>query len=112
MIDSYEFGVIVINGQQYTSDVIIYPDEVRNNWWRQHGHWLGLEDINTVTTGDPGLIIVGSGASAKMTVPPIVSQALRANGIDVIVEPTGQACKTYNQLSSTQKVVAVLHLMC
>lgn len=25
MIDSYEFGAIVINGKRYSSDVIIYP---------------------------------------------------------------------------------------
>jgi len=27
-IDSYSFGRIVIDGQVYTSDVIIYPDRV------------------------------------------------------------------------------------
>ena len=28
MIDSYGFGVMVINGRRYTSDVIVFPEKV------------------------------------------------------------------------------------
>ena len=112
MIDAYRFGVIVINGQQYSSDVIISPDGVKKNWQRQQGHQLGPEDIDVVTASDPELVIIGTGASAMMTVPPELAQSLRTKGIEVIVEPTGQACQTYNQLAHTQKVVAALHLTC
>ena len=32
MIESYKFGEIVIDGTTYTSDVIIYPDNVDDKW--------------------------------------------------------------------------------
>ena len=45
-IDSYHFGQIMINGEKYSSDVIIFPDRVQGEWWRKKGHELGLEDIS------------------------------------------------------------------
>ena len=47
-IDSYQFGEIVISGKEYSSDVIIFPDRVIDNWWRETGHELCLEDITEV----------------------------------------------------------------
>ena len=44
-IDSYHFGQIIINGKKYTSDVIIFPDRVQGDWWRNESHELSLKDI-------------------------------------------------------------------
>jgi len=32
MIESYDFGRIVINGKKFGSDLIIFPDRVNGNW--------------------------------------------------------------------------------
>jgi len=45
-------------------------------------------------------------------VPAETLAALRAAGIEVIAEPTGRACKTYNRLRGTRRVVAALHISC
>jgi len=42
MIEHYSFGRIVIDGKEYTKDLIIYPDKIRANWWRKEGHKLRL----------------------------------------------------------------------
>jgi len=34
MIESYSFGQMVIDGQEYTSDLIIFPDRINSSWWR------------------------------------------------------------------------------
>ena len=44
-VDSYIFGMIGIDGHQYTSDVKIFPDGVKGGWWREEGHVLHLDDI-------------------------------------------------------------------
>jgi len=111
-IDSYQFGIIVVSGQQYTSDIIIFPDRVKDSWWRKSGHQLCLDDIAEVLTEKPEVLVVGTGASDLMKVLPEVRQAAEAQGIELIVEATDNACHTYNQLSHSQKVVAALHLTC
>jgi hypothetical protein len=112
IIDSYQFGLIVVSGKKYTSDVIIFPDRVRDNWWRKTGHQLCLKDIAEVMTENPEVLVVGTGDSGLMKVLPEVQQAVKAQGIKLIVEATDEACHTYNQLCHSQRVVAALHITC
>ena len=112
MIDSYEFGVIVINGRRYSSDVIIYPDRIKDDWWRKEGHQLCIDDLENVVEEDPDVIVVGKGNPGLMRVLPETEEYIKSKGIKLIIQNTKEACKTYNQLSSSQKVIALLHLTC
>ena len=111
-IDSYHFGEIAISGKKYSSDIIIFPDRVIDNWWRKSGHELCVEDIAEVITDSPEVLIVGTGASGLMKVLPEVQQTAQAQGMKLIVETTDKACNTYNQLRQSQRLVAALHLTC
>jgi len=112
IIDSYQFGFIVVNGKKYASDVIIFPDSVRDNWRRKVSHQLCLEDVAEVITESPEALVVGTGAAGLMKVLPEVHDDFDARSIKLIVEATDQACHTYNQLCHSQRVVAALHLTC
>ncbi len=112
IVDSYQFGQIVISGKKYISDVIIFPDRVKDSWWRKTGHQLCLDDIAEVLTENPEVLVVGTGASGLVKVLPEVKQSLEAQGIKLIAEPTSEACNIYNQLCYSQKVVAALHITC
>ena len=109
IIDSYHFGLIVINGKEYTSDLIIFPDRVKDDWWRKSGHQLRLEDIAEVITESPEVLVVGTGASGLMKLLPEVEESLEAQDVKLIVETTDQVCHTYNRLRHSQRVVVVLH---
>mgnify|MGYP001054055640 CR=1 FL=1 len=111
-IDSYQFGLIVVSGQKYTSDVIIFPDRVRDNWGRKTGHQLCLKDVAEVMTENPEVLVVGTGASGLVRVLPEVERGAETQGIKLIVEATDKACHTYNQLCHSQSVVAALHITC
>ena len=112
IIDSYQFGQVVVNGKRYASDVIIFPDSVRDNWRRKISHQLCLGDIAEVITESPEVLIVGTGASGLMKVLPEVKEGVDARGIKLIVEATDKACHTYNQFCHSRKVIAALHLTC
>ena len=112
VINSYQFGRIVVNGKEYTSDVIILPNTVDGNWWRKTGHELCLEDIAEIITEDSEALIIGTGASGLMKVLPEVRQTAQARNIKLIVEATDKACNTYNQLCCSKRLVTVLHLTC
>lgn len=113
MIDSYDFGQIVINGRRYTSDVIVFPDRVRDSWWRREGHRLHVEDIEgAVQEEKPEVLVVGTGYSGLMKVLPETENYLKSKGIELIVQSTREACKTFNSLVKSKKVIAALHLTC
>jgi hypothetical protein len=111
-IDSYRFGEIVINGRKYTSDLIIFPDRVQDDWWRDESHKLTLKDITGILGEKPEILLVGTGAPGMMRVLPEVERELEAGDIQLIVQPTGEACDIYNRLAPTQRVIAALHLTC
>lgn len=111
MIDSYSFGRIVIDGKTYTSDVIIYPDKIDDNWWRESGHLVQREDLGDVLKYKPEVLIIGTGAHGLMKVTDDTGQLVKSKGIRLITKETEEACKTYNKLKEKKKVAA-LHLTC
>jgi len=113
MIEKYEFGNIIIDGEKYTSDVIILGNKVVPDWWRRVGHSLCPEDLERVIEFHPERLIIGTGASGMMDVPKETIHWLKGNGIEPVVFPTEKACKEYNKLSpSEKKIAACFHLTC
>lgn len=112
MIESYSFGEITINGRRYSRDIIIFPDNVKDNWWRKEGHRLSLEDLKDVFAAEPEVFVVGTGYSGLMKIPQDVRDYVKSKGIELVVENTKQACQTYNRRCRSRKVVAALHLTC
>jgi len=112
LIESFTFGRIVVDGQRYLHDLIIYPDRVAAAWRREEGHSLSPADLAGVIEAGPEVLVIGRGVFARVVVPAETLTALRAAGIEVIAEPTGSACKTYNRLREARRVVAALHISC
>ncbi len=112
MIDSYEFGRIVINGKRYDSDLIVFSDKVRSGWWRKEGHRLHVEDLKEVLEVKPEVLVVGTGYSGLMTVPPETRKYVESEGIELMAQKTTEACETFNRLVKSRKVAAALHLTC
>lgn len=111
-ISRYHFGEIEIDGQAYTKDLIITPEGVVPNWWRESGHELSEIDLQSAMEAQPEVLVIGQGRYGRMAVPAEVRRKLEQAGIRVITEPTHQAWQTYNQLREHKRTVAVLHLTC
>ena len=111
-VDSYRFGHIEIDGTSYENDVIIFPDRVRDNWWRKEGHVLNLQDLDEVLAEKPDTLVVGQGAHGRMSVPAETRREIEDAGIEVISANTDDAVEQYNELREYGKTVAALHLTC
>ncbi|MFQ6086632.1 MAG: Mth938-like domain-containing protein [Candidatus Bathyarchaeia archaeon] len=112
MIESYDFGRITINGRRYSRDVIIFPDNVKDGWWRREGHRVSLEDLKDVFEARPEVLVIGTGYSGLMRVPQEVKDYMKSKNIELVVENTRRAWQTYNRLCQSRKVVAAFHLTC
>ncbi|MBD3366616.1 MAG: hypothetical protein GF405_00410 [Candidatus Eisenbacteria bacterium] len=111
-IDSYAFGRIVVDGETYTNDVIITPEGVRPEWWREEGHSLSMKDLGDLLNDPPEVLIIGRGANGVMSVSEDVAEAIRDRGVELVIEKTGRAVETYNERAPRGGVVAGLHLTC
>jgi hypothetical protein len=111
-IDAYQFGQIVVDGETYKKDVLIFSDAVQPNWWRERGHSLSMIDVEEVMRKRPEVLVLGQGAYGRMDVPEETRVQIESAGIQVITQPTKDACQTYNQLREIKHVIAALHLTC
>ena len=115
MIEAYDFGVMVVDGKRYTSDLIVFPGKVLSGWWRREGHQICVEDLREVLSATPApeVLVVGTGYSGLVRVLPEVEKALKERGIKLIAQPTREAYKTFNELlKAGKRVVGAFHLTC
>ena len=112
MIGSYDFGRITVDGKRYSTDLLVFPDEIKTVWRRKEGHRLQIADLKEVLEAKPEVLVVGTGYSGMMDVPPETRRSIESEGIQLIVQKTAEACQTFNQLIESRKVVAALHLTC
>jgi hypothetical protein len=112
VIEKYQFGKIIISGLSYYSDVIVFPDFVQDNWWREEGHFLKISDLESIIKYKPDSLIIGTGMYGLMNIENTLIQELNNYGIkNIIVAKTKEACEIYNKETSLKKVAA-LHLTC
>ena len=113
MIESYSFGNMIINGKKFSSDLIIFQDIIRENWWRKKGHELCVADIKqAVEDFNPTTLVIGSGKFGMMKVLPETEEYLKAKNIKLIAQKTDDAFSTYNELYRSGKILGAFHLTC
>ena len=112
MIEGYRFGRFSFGGQEHTSDVIIHGDRV-TSWWRVAGHSVAREDIETLVSDKPAVIVIGTGANGLMRVPEDTRRFIEGSAIKLVVEETAKAVQTFNRLQADGRDVAIaMHLTC
>lgn len=112
-ITGYRFGKIDIGGRAYSSDLIVTPERIVDNWRRREGHNLVVADLAEVVAARPDIVVVGTGYYGRMAVSEEARRFLEAQGIGVRAARTRQAVQDFNQLQDQQaRVVAALHLTC
>lgn len=111
IIEEYDFGRMKIDGKIFTKDLIILPNRIIENWWREEGHLLKLSDIFEVFEIKPEFLIIGQGAYGLMKISEEVIDKLNEYKIKYYTSNTFEAVKKFNELN-IQKKVGVFHLTC
>ncbi|MFH1416626.1 MAG: MTH938/NDUFAF3 family protein [Elusimicrobiota bacterium] len=110
-IDSYGFGMVVIDGKKYSSDVLIIGERVIS-WWRKEGHLLQVRDLKEVWEYCPEVLIIGKGVPGAMELAGEVASECAKCNIELIALKTEEAVKSYNSIKDTKKTACGLHLTC
>lgn len=110
------FGLLEIEGRRYEHDVVIEQGQLRKRrkgpskvYRDEYGH-TPLSVDEDIPWSAPRLVI-GSGASGQLPVMPAVLGEAERRGVELIVEPTADACRRLATLSS-EEFAAILHVTC
>lgn len=109
------FGSIVVEGEQFDSDVVIEEGSVRRRrkgpskaYRSQYGHTPLSADEEIPWSG--GRLIVGTGASGRLPLTPELVAEAEARGVELIALPTAEACEVLR--STDGPTNAILHVTC
>lgn len=112
-ITGYRFGEIEIDGQTYRADVILTPERLIGDWWRQESHRLAVADLADILSVNPEILVVGTGYYGRMRIPEETRRYLQARGVELRQAHTREAAQEFNRLQREfARVVAALHLTC
>jgi len=118
MIEKYSLGLITIDGKDYGQDVEVrWTGEVLP-WLKEHSHLIDLEDIKRALEERPEVIVVGNGELGTVQVTEEVKRAINVRGIELIIDFTEEATKTFNIIKEEskeeegvqKKVIGLFHL--
>ncbi len=119
MIEEYSFGFIKINGQVYNHDVQVGLDGEIKLWWRNKSHEIEKRDVEEVLSQKPEAIVIGTGEMGAARVADEARQMITSKGVKLVIEPTGEAVKSFNSLKKdlpvggqSKKVAGLFHLTC
>ncbi len=117
-IQEFTWGRYVIDGQEHAKtdqgrqgkgkDIRLIGNKV-TRWKERKGHRLTPDMITGVYDQDIEVLVIGIGVHGCVECPGDVLDSIRRHGIDdVRLEPTPQACQTYNTLLRQGKHAALL----
>ena len=108
LIENFDWGVYQIRGKTYGKDVRIVGSEA-SKWKERKGHELTSDMITGIDGRDVEVLIIGNGVNEQLHCPESIRKAVLKMGIkDLIVLPTPDACRLYNELYSKGTRTAML----
>lgn len=119
-ITSFEWGRFVINGERHSAegegvgkDICLIDGEVRA-WHERQGHHLSPIMVASAISSGKDILIIGNGVRGRIRVPRNTRSEIKSGGIkELIIEPTPDACATYNRLvKAGEQVVLLAHGTC
>jgi len=118
-IERFSWGEFIVNGEVHSAadkdhirgagkDIRIVNGKV-SAWEERHGHKLTPEMITGISRKEVDILIIGIGVHGLIKVPKETRKAISKMGIpELILAPTPEACRRYNQLTREGKRVALL----
>ena len=110
-IDGYTSGRIVDSGRDYSTGLIVTPQQIVEGWGPAEPASLTAQHIAALLDLDPQVIVIGTGVRQVFPHPSLYTPALR-RGVGVEVMDTGAACRTYNILVGEGRRVAAGLMIC
>lgn len=101
-----------IQGQVFTKDLIILPNQIFSPWWRASGHRISVDDLSEVFAFTFEVLVIGTGYYGLVKIDQEVFELCKQKNISIITAKTAKAVKLFNENHLTKKTIGAFHLTC
>jgi len=106
VIDSYAPGCVRVRGRQFTTSMIVLPDQLLPDWPPRHVRELSAGHFAPILEKRPELLILGTGDTQVFPDPGIFPDLMQLR-IGFEVMDNAAACRTYNILLAEGRPAAL-----
>ena len=114
------FGYIVINGKRFNHDIVVHVDgsitkrnkELSKPFKKGFHTPLAPPEVEPLLDEKPEVFIIGSGQYGALPVLEETKNIIKNSGVELVLEKTPKALKTFMNLRKNRKVVAIFHVTC
>lgn len=99
VVQAYDKGIIKVNGQTFSSSLILTSTAVETHWTPQVVTELETTHLLQLLDSDPEVVLLGTGERLRFPDVQLLA-AVTAKGVGIEVMDTGSACRTFNILAS------------
>jgi len=113
MFNSYSFGHIIFNEQDYPFDLVISTKgDCHERGPRGNNHLLEANELRNYLEPETKKLIVGTGDSGMLRVAEDAIKLLKSRHIELAAAPSAEAIAIYNSEPYKSRVTAVIHSTC
>lgn len=105
IFSGYGDGYVMINKVRHAHNLIVFPDEIIEQWPVQSAAALDIEHFDAVLPRKPEIILLGTGTKLRFPDYSLMAKILQT-GIGFEVMDTQASCRTYNILVEEGRHVA------
>jgi len=110
LVTAYGAGHVAVNGQRYTGNLVITPQQVEPAWTAAGFDDLQAGDFAALLRFEPEILLFGSGLKQRFPAPALLQGLMQAR-IGVEIMDSFAACRTYNILVAEGRPVVTALLI-
>lgn len=115
-ITSFSWGQLETSDGNTYKDAKLYPGGSAEWDWNETGtrHVPGIQpaDVQTLLNNNCEIIILSKGVNERLQTCKETVEMLESRNLEYKILQTGEAIETYNQLTETHRVGALIHSTC
>jgi len=115
---STQFGSVTLGNDDYKDILVVGGKIIPRDLGSLHkrcgtAHRVAPEELDRLLSGDPEVLVVGTGQYGALRISDAVRARLKDRGVSLIAAPTPRAIQEYNRLVEGGKCVnALIHVTC
>jgi hypothetical protein len=107
-IDFVKFGEVMIDGEVYYSDMIVWWDGQRE--FVPKDHILGTDNFSALLRRKPDIIVIGTGLQGMVKITDEARHLAEEKGIKIFEHTSPEAADLFNaMIADSKNVVAYIH---
>jgi hypothetical protein len=106
------FGKVKFKDAIYDTDIYVDIDMEAHERLVEEHHWITAEEIDNLLTPDVEAVVIGTGQQGIARLTKEAYELIAKRQLELHIEESPKAVKVYNEICTTKKTIAIIHVTC